>query len=165
MNAFVNGLLTVLTSGVVSALATTIFNFRQSERQLRRNKLEELSVIVRKHQHRLKRMTQVARDAMKGDKTREQAEAAIKDIGKDNIDDTFKVSALVAIYFPQLSEQIADIRKAESQFEQVRDDPANRTWEKLTAVMDNVVAAHTKMMEAILVLGPKVNSSLWMFWR
>lgn len=163
MNAFVNGLLTVLTSGIVSALATTFLNYRQAERQLRRSKLEELCLAVAK----LRKLMEILRHnfndltSRKPSPSQREVNEAIEKMFEAVTDDALRVNTLVAVYFPSL---IPALNASAEPMQQLRDTPSEDR-KAFMAQIDKIIAARGQLMNAAYRLAPEVNRPIWKVWR
>ncbi|WP_201312650.1 hypothetical protein [Dyella sp. EPa41] len=164
MNVVISSLLTILSSGVAAALATSTFNLRASERQLRRAKLEEVVTIMRRANHRLRRMADCLEIAERDPSKREAMFAQIKTLTEEKLpDENFRVSALIAIYFPSLRHYMNVAKKAESEVSAARLNGVSEAETKALAL--KVLEARDKVVSEAIELAPRINAPIWMVWR
>ena len=162
MVALLSSVLTVLSSGLVSAMATTVLNSHQAERSVRRTKLEDLVTTIRKANHQIRRVRNAVAMAEQGEA---QTNRALELLGEGIAapDENFRVMALIAIYFPSLQKVIdsaSDVQR-EGHNLMLR---GNVSQAETLAFLNKLYTSRMALYEAAVALGPKVNAPLWRVW-
>lgn len=162
MAGLLSGILTVLSSGLVSAMATTALNSHQAERLVLRGKLEELVTTIRKANHRIRRIRDAVAIADQGEDQARHAEALLGE-GFAAPDENFRVMALIAIYFPSLQEVInrASAIQREGHNLVMR---GGGSREETLEFLQKLYSSRMDLYEEAVALGPKVNPPLWKVW-
>ncbi|MGO4699812.1 hypothetical protein [Dyella sp. 2RAB6] len=160
MDAFVNGLLTVLTSGIVSAVATTLLNFSQAERQLRRNKLEELCVAIQKGTRFVYVLKTNYEEITSRNFTLADVRQALEKTSSGVTDDMLRLNTLVSIYFPALYPELVKSAELVDELKKVSGDRA-----AFLAHMDKIIQSRTKLLHQATKHGATLNEPAWKFWR
>ncbi|NII74214.1 hypothetical protein FHW84_002799 [Dyella sp. SG562] len=160
MNDLVKGLLTILTSGLVSASATTLFNFCQSERQIRRNKLEEVCVATIKSIHVAQEIRRNFDKIFDSGVSAKQMDELLQKIGSMVGDDVLRINTLTSLYFPEVYPLLLNCSKSVADLNAT--SPTDR--EKMGAAMDRVIADRGEFLRGLYRLAPQVNAPIWKAW-
>ncbi len=95
---------------------------------------------------------------------REAMFAQIKTLTEEKLpDENFRVSALIAIYFPSLRHYMNVAKKAESEVSAARLNGVSEAETKALAL--KVLEARDKVVSEAIELAPRINAPIWMVWR
>ena len=123
----ISAVLTVLGSGLSSAMVTYLLNMRRAEKDLRRTKLETLFVALNAYTSELEADYSYYRQVIVGeldqDKFRELHNEGVKEANPSYE----AVEMLISIYFPQLKTPFESVLKANDKIREVSEYP-NRPW-------------------------------------
>ncbi|MBI5048780.1 MAG: hypothetical protein HZB54_07530 [Deltaproteobacteria bacterium] len=149
---------TIICSGVVSAIVTYKLNARKDERQLLRQKLEELNLAMLRFCTQLDTNFLPYISVMTGNITYNQALDIVLN-SKDTEKNYDKISMIVNIYFPQLSSNLENIHTARGAGNEVIHDfkrfyesagtHSQQHYQKMSAVVNLLGKAESDFKAAI----------------